>query len=75
MSKTGTNFTRKRIAGGNFTLGNLDGGGTIAEDEEEEIVEVEDINRKRKNVVRGASNRAGNLSDVEDIARQQKKMS
>jgi hypothetical protein len=75
MSKTGTNFTRKRIAGGNFKLGNLDGGGTIAEDEEEEIVEVEDINRKRKNVVRGAYNRAGNLSDVEDIARQQKKMS
>jgi len=69
MSKTGTNFTRKRVPGGNFTLGNLDGGGTIAEDEEEEIVENDDINRKRKNVVRGPSNRAGNLSDVEEIAR------
>ena len=72
MSKTGTNFGRKN--GGNFMLGNLDGE-AIAEDEEEQHIEVEEINRKRKVPVRGAPQRGGNMSDIEEAARQQKKMS
>lgn len=50
LSKTGTNFSRKN--GGNFMLGNLDGV-TIAEDDEEQRIEIEEINRKRRVVARG----------------------
>lgn len=72
MSKTGTNFNRK--AGGNFMLGNLDGA-AIAEDDEEQHIEIEDVNRRKRGVLRGQASRAGNMSDIEEAARQQKKMS
>ena len=76
MSKTGQNFGNRRGGpGGNFTLGNLDGGGTIAEDDEEQHIEAEDFNRKRRIRKGGAPGRGGNMSDIEEAARQQKKMS
>jgi hypothetical protein len=36
---------------------------------------VEEINRKRKVPARGVPQRGGNMSDIEEAARQQKKMS
>lgn len=72
MSKTGTNFSRK--TGGNVMLGNLEGG-AIAEDDEEQHIEAEEVNKKRKVPVRGVPQRGGNMSDIEEAARQQKKMS
>lgn len=55
-------------------LGNLDGG-AIAEDDEEQHIDIEDINRRRRGAVRGVPQRGGNMSDIEEAARQQKKMS
>jgi hypothetical protein len=50
LSKTGNNFNRKN--GGNLILGNLEGD-TIAEDEQEHHIEIDDFNRRRKVNARG----------------------
>jgi hypothetical protein len=70
MSKTGNNFGKRN--GQNIMLGSLERT-PIHEDDDEQHVEVEDFRRRRGNrgVIPG-SKIAGNMSDIEEAARQQK---